>query len=190
MLPQTCQPPPVLPLVPLFVSKDKLSALSLSKLCHYVNTWGFRLGLRRPQGEVGRKDELLAPSQVPADSLLLPQVFGPSLWLPQPAFQETLRPVPALGTQPTALAQGLGGRRLGFWDESMILAPNSQPSLRDRRLLWGCKYPSLQRPMRLRHRPGLSSLGFPCKHSVCTYVTYFLGLLLPGHPFVQSINIY
>lgn len=49
-------------------------------------------------------------AQVLADSLLPPRVFGPSPWLPQPAFQETLRPVPAHGSRPPALAPGLGGR--------------------------------------------------------------------------------
>lgn len=49
-------------------------------------------------------------AQVLADSLLLPRLFSPSLGLPQPAFQETLRPVPAHGNQHPALAQGLGDR--------------------------------------------------------------------------------
>lgn len=65
------------------------------------------------------------PAQTPADSLLLPLIFGPSPWLPQPAFQETLRPVPAHGNQPPALAWGLGGRRPGFCDEDVILALES-----------------------------------------------------------------
>jgi hypothetical protein len=55
----------------------------------------------------------------------VPQVLGPSLWLPQPAFQETLRPTPAHGNQPPALAQGLGGKRPGFGDENVVLAPKS-----------------------------------------------------------------
>lgn len=59
------------------------------------------------------------PAQVLADWLLLPWVFGSSLWLPQPAFQETLRPVPASGNQSSALAQGLGGRA------RMFLVPKS-----------------------------------------------------------------
>lgn len=58
------------------------------------------------------------PAQVLADSLLLPQVLGPSPWLPQPAFQETLRPVPAHGNRSSALAQGLGSRQPRFCYEN------------------------------------------------------------------------
>ena len=65
-----------------------------------------------PLGLRGRREGGMSswpPAQVLADWLLLPWVFGSSLWLPQPAFQETLRPVPASGNQSSALAQGLGG---------------------------------------------------------------------------------
>lgn len=65
------------------------------------------------------------PAQVLADSHLLLRVCSTSPRLPQPAFQETLHPVPAHSNQPPALARGLGGRRLGFYDENVILALNS-----------------------------------------------------------------
>ena len=91
------------------------------------------------------------PAQVLADWLLLPWVFGSSLWLPQPAFQETLRPVPASGNQSSALAQGLGGRaRMCFWFQNL-------PSPRDLMLLWGHIQTSLHHALRPRLRPGLSS---------------------------------
>ena len=63
------------------------------------------------------------PAQVLADTLLLPPVFGPSPWLPQPAFQETLRPVPTHGNQSSALAQGLGSRSQG---SVMRMCPGSK----------------------------------------------------------------
>lgn len=81
------------------------------------------------------------PAQILADSLLLSWVFSPSPWLPEPAFQETLRPVPAHGNQPPALARGLGGRKPGFYDENVSLLQNLQPFPRDPRLLWGPRYP-------------------------------------------------
>ena len=56
----TTAPCPLLD-VPLH-TEAKLSAVSVSSSCHYVNTWDFRSGLRRPQGEEGGRDELLAPS--------------------------------------------------------------------------------------------------------------------------------
>lgn len=65
-----------------------------------------------------------SPAQVLADSLLLPQVFSPSPWLPQPAFQETLRPVPAHGNRSPALAPGLGSRRPRFCYENVSRLQN------------------------------------------------------------------
>lgn len=106
----------------------------------------------------GRREEGMSswpPAQVLADWLLLPWVFGSSLWLPQPAFQETLRPVPASGNQSSALAQGLGGRaRMCFWFQ------NLPPSPRDLMLLWGHMQTSLHHALRPRLRPGLSSPDF------------------------------
>lgn len=86
------------------------------------------------------------PAQVLTDSLLLPWVSSPSSWLPQPAFQEALRSVPAHGNQPPALPQGLGGRRLGFCDENVILAPKYATLPRDPGLLLGPRRSSSSAP--------------------------------------------
>lgn len=114
-------------------------AICLFSLGHYGSMWGLQVRALGAPEEEGRRTGRMSSwplAHILANSFLMPQVFSPSQWLPQPAFQETLRPIPAHDNQPPALAQGLGGRRAGGHNENVVVSRQSASLLQGSFCCW------------------------------------------------------